>query len=355
MNKEIVIFYPYPHAFGGIENIIVNLSKYKKLKVVCFNNKISFPNFSKNKNIKIVELSPKNYFEKFMKLSFFFKKNKFYYMPIMWGPKAAFFAYIANIRKFAVHIDDPPSLIRSFYTKKNFINSIRFHLVNFLTKLAVNKGSFRLTTTKRNAKELSKYYNCEFKFKYPGIFLKSGLINKEKKKIYILSISRIEFNKNIEWIINSLKYYKKKNFDFINKVQVNILGIGSDLDKMNRLINENNLNNQIFLRGFVSEKKKIEFLKKSHISAIPSYQGYGIPALEALRFENRLVINKESRISEILNNNDFISVSENNFSSFRKNLKIQIIKTLHFRNKKFKVKLPSHKDWADYLINNCKI
>jgi len=355
MHNEIIIFYPYPHAIGGVENIIINLSKYKKVKLVCFNNKIAFSNFSKNKNIKIIELFPKNYFEKFIKLSIFFKNNKTNFIPIMWGAKSTFFALFAGIKKYAVHIDDPPSLIRSFYEKKNFINSIRFLLIEFLNKIGVNKASFRITTTKRNAIECSKYYNCEFKFKYPGIDFKNKIINKSKKKIYILSISRIEFNKNIQWIINSLIYFKKKKFNFFDKLETNILGAGSDMNKIKQLILDNNLNNNVVMRGFVSEKKKIKYLKKSHISVIPSFQGYGIPALEALSFQNRLVLNKESRVSEILLNNQAISITQNNFISFRNNLKKQIIKSINYKKNKFEVNLPDHKEWVNYLISNCRI
>ena len=51
---------------------------------------------------------------------------------------------------------------------------------------------------------------------------------------------------------------------------------------------------------------------------IPAVQGYGLPALEALYLNIPVVLNKSSRISEILKNNPWVQITKNNEKNFIK-------------------------------------
>ena len=104
----------------------------------------------------------------------------------------------------------------------------------------------------------------------------------------------------------------------------------------------------------MSERKKIDLLKKSNIFLIPAKQGYGIPALEALRYNNKLIINKESRISEILTEGDLIKISKNNYNNFFKKFRITLL--LKKNNKSFNYKLhnlPNSANWSKNISNFC--
>ena len=75
-------------------------------------------------------------------------------------------------------------------------------------------------------------------------------------------------------------------------------------------------------------------LLKSDIFLIPAVQGYGLPALEALYLNIPVVLNKSSRISEILKNNPWVQITKNNEKNFIKNSIVHI--------KKMKSNLPKY-------------
>ena len=349
--KEIIIFYPYLLTFGGIEQLFCTLSAEIKVKIITFENTIQLSKYSKN--IEVIKLNPKSYFDKIFLLKKYFSNNNFVLIPIMWGFKAVFFAYLANIKKYNVIIDDPPSLITNFFIKKSFFANLRHIIVETINKKAFQKANVRITTNKRNSIELKKHYSCNFKYHYLGIINKKPILKKSKKKIFILSISRLENNKNLHWIVNAISLLKINNLKLFKKIHVDILGKGKDGIFLKQLAIKNGIDKKIKFRGFVTNKIKENFLKKSHIFVIPAVQGYGIPALEALDYKNRLLINKESRITEIFQNNSVISICGNNFEDFNNNF-LQVTKRVLNNNKtNFNINLPNYKKWCKFIYNNC--
>ena len=349
-NKEVLIFYPYPHAFGGIEELFCILSASIKVKVVCFEDKLGLAKYSKN--IEVIDLKPRSYFEKIFLVKKFFSNSENLTTPIMWGYKSAFFAYLACIKKYNVHLDDPPSLILGFFKKKSFFVSLRHAIAEIINKKALQKANVRMTTCKRNAIELNKHYGCNFKYCHPGTINKGHILKKSNKKIFILSISRLQHNKNLDWIINAISLLKVINLKLFKKIEVNIIGKGEEKTFLENLVFEKKVHEAIKFRGFVSNKAKDKFLKKSHIFVIPAVQGYGIPALEALSYKNKLVMNKETRISEIFKNNSVISINQNNFKSFNKNFLKTLDETSNNKKANFNLILPDHKKWSKFIYTN---
>ena len=355
MNKKIFIFYPYINSFGGIEKLICELGKYNKINLICYSDYINLSKY--NNKIKIIKLNPKNYLDKILLLKKLFKNKLFKGLPLMWGYKAAFFAYLSNIKFYAVFIDDPISLLtksKKIYSY-NFLKKLRTYIANYIQHLSINYASKRITLTKRNSIELFKTFNCKFNYFYPGVSFKQSLkIKKSQQQINILSISRLEKNKKIDWILKSIYDLKKTDLNIYKKINLSIVGVGKDRARLEKICKNFFINEKVFFHGFVSEKKKIDLLKKSNIFLIPAKQGYGIPALEALKYNNKLIINKESRICEILTEGDLIKISKNNYKSFFKKFKITLL--LKKSNKNFNYKLsnlPNSINWSKNISNFC--
>ena len=96
-------------------------------------------------------------------------------------------------------------------------------------------------------------------------------------------------------------------------------------------------------------------LSQSHFALIPAVQGYGITVLESLIKKNPLIINKATRISEILKNNPWVSISKNNKKDFITKM-IDHIDKLHLKlaNESFLKKLPSQNEWSTKIFQYCK-
>ena len=355
MKKKIIIFYPYINTFGGIEKLICTLANGIDLSLVCFYDKINLKKF--NSKIDIVILNPKHYLDKIFTLRNFFKKNLAKGYPLMWGYKASFFAYLAQLKNYAVFIDDPPSLLSSAQENSNrsFFNHIRKTISNYIDKKSINAAQVRITQTKRNSLELKKMFSCNFIYFYPGF--ENGKIKKffkSNKSIKLLSISRLEKSKNIDWAIKAIDNIKYKYPKIYNKMQFSIVGTGSYQLQLKRLVAQRSLENNIFFYGFISDKIKYNFLKKNHIFLMPAIQGYGIPALEALAYSNRLIINKESRISEILKNSNNICLTDNNFKSFNMKFEKFITKKNYLVKNKFNnLVFPTESEWINSIYKIC--
>jgi len=355
MKKKVTIFYPYINSFGGIEKLICLLANNIDLTLVCYYDKINIKKF--NLKINLINLRPKNYFQKILKLKEYFNNNEIKGLPLMWGYKSAFFAYLANVKYYAVFIADPPSLLSSSNNKSSdsFFIKLRKVISHYIDKKSINAAKVRITITKRNSLELKRIFSCNFIYFYPGF--ENGKIkkfSKSSKNIKLLSISRLEKSKNIDWAIKAIDNIKHKYPKIYNKIQFSIVGTGSYQLQLKRLVTQRSLENNIFFHGFISDKIKYNLLKKSHIFLMPAIQGYGIPALEALAYSNRLLINRESRISEILKNSSTICLTDNNFKSFNIKFEKFITKKNHLVKNKFNnLDFPTESEWINSIFKVC--
>jgi len=119
-----------------------------------------------------------------------------------------------------------------------------------------------------------------------------------------------------------MKYLLKQNQKnkYFKNINLNIIGSGPELKKLKTISKEINISKKTKFYGQISENKKNKLLSNAHINLIPGVQGYGLPALESLKLGVPTVINKESRICEILKNNKMVKITKNNKSDFIKNL-----------------------------------
>jgi len=111
------------------------------------------------------------------------------------------------------------------------------------------------------------------------IFKKSK--KKKSNKINILFVGRVEKSKGLTYLIKSLKKLEKKN----NKIILNILGEGSDLDYYKNLVKKDKINKHIKFLGKKPQKDLIIDYKNSDIFVLPSVktEGFGLVLLEAIR------------------------------------------------------------------------
>jgi glycosyltransferase involved in cell wall biosynthesis len=361
--KKVLIFYPYITAYGGIEENIITLAKklHQKriqLNLLCFYDKLSINKYYKH--IKVIRLGNENYLLKIIKLRIFLKNydKKFTGLALFLGYKSAFFGAIINFKNYVLHLDDPLSLL-SMEKKinKNLFKKFQENIVHQINNTGIKNAITRITTTNRNALEFLKDHGQKFEVNNIGVKKINYYVKKKKYILNLLSISRIEISKNIEWIIDG--FYEllkiKKIKKYYNKTNLFIVGIGPDIERLKKIVSKYKINEHVHFLGFISEQKKNQLLSNSNFSLIPAVQGYGIPVLESLIRKIPVVINKETRISEILKKNPWVMISENNKEDFI-NKMIDHIDKLHLKlpNESFLKKLPSQNEWSTKIFQYCK-
>jgi glycosyltransferase involved in cell wall biosynthesis len=115
-----------------------------------------------------------------------------------------------------------------------------------------------------------------------NIFKQGALIN-DQKCLNLVSVSRISREKNLEYILNTCRLLKKADIPFVfhhagtAKMPETILAI-------NKYIEENELQENIFLHGFTNDTKKIFDLGEIFLSASTT-EGHPVAVLEAMACE----------------------------------------------------------------------
>jgi len=107
-----------------------------------------------------------------------------------------------------------------------------------------------------------------------------NILNKYNIKLpYLLFVSTIEPRKNLEGLIEALKYVDKKNIFLV------VVGnFGWKYQKVKHLIEKYKLQNRIIFTGSVGTEELQVIYSNSEVFLYPSfYEGFGIPILEAMR------------------------------------------------------------------------
>jgi glycosyltransferase involved in cell wall biosynthesis len=152
-----------------------------------------------------------------------------------------------------------------------------------------------------------------------------------KNKINILYLGSIDKRKGLLDIIYALTQVNKSKYIF------NIAGEATHevvRKKVDGLIKEYNMENNIYFCGYVQGKEKQELLEKSDVLMLPSY-GEGLPVaiLEAMATGNAIIASHVGSIPEIIlhNENGFL-VTPGNVDEIRNYINV-LIEDNHLLNR----------------------
>lgn len=126
-----------------------------------------------------------------------------------------------------------------------------------------------------------------------------NLLSKDKisSNFDFIFVGRFEEQKNPQRFIKLIEKIK----EYFPNVKAVMLGQGSLLNDVTRLIREYHLEKNIDLYGF--QKNPYKFIKKSKMMIIPSrYEGFGIVALEAMLLGKPVLASDVSGLRTIVNN-----------------------------------------------------
>ena len=207
--------------------------------------------------------------------------------------------------------------------------------------------------TIKNSKDLKKIYNLKFDvINQGGASYPNKHIDKKKckrKSLNLFSICRITSSKNIDWIIEAVSYLKNTDLfkSWFKNINLAIAGEGPDKKPLMQLTKKLNLTKSVFFTGFIDDKKLKKIYKKTDLFLVPAKQGYGLPVLESLYREIPVVVNKESRISEMFKKNPWVKITNNNKNNFIHGLCLHLKKIRNkMPNKKYLENLPTEEKWA---------
>jgi len=316
--------YP-PNIAGGAgivaENIVSQLSKLDH-KIFVFVPRLEksteLNNSIKNANIKIIKVPLLKFF-KLKIISYAFNLNLWYLffkvkysgfdvvisngyvdflLPKLFTNKSVRVAIVhhlcIDVRRFL-----EPKIIDSL---RNMGNEENFAVV--MEKIIIKKADYIFTVSKTTKSKLKEEYNVNNNkiFVFPnGINWRSiknlHLNKKNKDKLKLLFVGRLEERKGLLFLISSLAMYKKK---IKEKFILNIVGKG-DNRKYKDVVKKLNLEEEIIFKGYLPDEELNNYYFNSDIFIIPSQmEGFGLTILEAIQFGIPIIGTNRGAIPEIL-------------------------------------------------------
>jgi len=121
-----------------------------------------------------------------------------------------------------------------------------------------------------------------------------------KNTTWIGTISELTKNKGLEYTIKAIKIIKKNFGDDWNGIFI-IIGGGEDKERLEEIIKKENLENNIFLIGFVENAS--QYLKAFDVFVLSSIkEGFPYALLEAGQAGNAIISTRVGGTEEIINN-----------------------------------------------------
>jgi len=173
-----------------------------------------------------------------------------------------------------------------------------------MEKIIIKKADYIFTVSNTTKNKLKEEYNVNNDkiFVFPnGIKWRNiknlRLNKKDKGKLKLLFVGRLEERKGLLFLINSLAIYKKK---FKEKFILNIVGKG-DNRKYKEVVKKLILEEEIIFKGYLSDEELNNYYRNSDIFIIPSQmEGFGLTILEAIQFGIPIIGTNRGAIPEIL-------------------------------------------------------
>lgn len=326
-----ILFVPHLGVFGGVERLILSLSAHLEqrgysVRVACFAADPGF-NSANSQGISVDQLQTKR---NFLTEAYVLRRYQ-RTMPadtrwLFFDLKSAFYNGLIPIPgRYLLHLTDPPSLLPADITKASWtvarrlslkakrpvIQRIRGELAHWLTKRGMRKASKTIVMTRRIAEEVQALYNVKPTVIPPGVdgTAKQKAIKYDDGPVRILSVSRLEQSKRLDYVIRALAELPARVTDGVRRDWTfDIVGVGGARESLFELTTRLNVEDRVRFHGRLCDLQVERLYLESHLFVMPAVQGYGLPALEALVRGIPVVLHADSGVSEYLADSPWVSV-----------------------------------------------
>jgi glycosyltransferase involved in cell wall biosynthesis len=233
--------------------------------------------------------------------------------PLMSGFQPALHASLAGMRGFHCLMHDTPSLFEDPATLTAKRRLARW-VSDRIAAHGLRSGGHTIVTSEYLRDETRRVYGVEADIARMG-----GLSDPESFRLRpvtgtlrMLSVSRIEANKRIDWMLRALAAMEREAVPLSARLDwaLDIVGRGSRIETMQALASELGVADRVHFLGYVSDAELEQIYAQAHLFLMPAVQGYGIPAIEALQRGLPVLLHRESGVSDILRTTPWATVIE---------------------------------------------
>ena len=383
IKNEIIIFVPYLNAFGGVERLILSLSRYLNNKglahsIVCFSRTIDLASYAAWP-VKICELRPdRNVLSEAYSVTRYFWKlrEKTNAAPLFFDLKGALYAGLCRSLIYHLHLTDPPSVLISDISKcapslrkralsfsndesPGPIRKMRGELVHRLNSRGVKRAASVMVMTDAIARELESLYSRQPKVVRPGVMGPPENMRIKRLgvgNINILSVSRLEKTKRIDWILAAVAKLEscQPGIKMMCDWTLDIVGEGPQEAFLRDAAQQLGIDAKVRFHGGVTDREVEKIFGSADLFVMPAIQGYGLPALEALARGVPVILHRDSGVAEILHHSPWVEVIENAADDLAAAMRRMIRNIVSGSLSKHPIpRFPSDTEWAEEIAITC--
>lgn len=312
----VEIFIPEIEAFGGAERADLALSRWLyehgiANRFLAYQDRIGLAKFASHP-VEVLTLNPAGGFRAKVRAL----KNHFNHVQnqsrlIVSGYQPALHATLAGARGFQCLMHDTPALF-SDAAHRLLKGKLRIALQNVIVGRGLRSGGATIVTSEFLQSECRKDFNVQaYIARMGGLPPADGFHPRQFfGTLNLLSVCRIEKNKRIDWILQSLAALEHADEPLSQRVdwQLRLAGKGSQIDALTSMAQHLGIGDRVRFLGFVSDEDLQKLFRESHLFLMPALQGFGIPAVEALQSGMPVLLHRESGVSDILQETPWATV-----------------------------------------------
>ncbi len=280
------------------------------------------------------------------------------FQPLMSGYQPALHATLAGLRGFHCMMHDTESLFDDWDQKRSWKRRVRLALNRRILRKGLGSGGKTIVASEFLKHDAERLYGAHATIARIGSSIE-GISFRPRpvaQQLCMLSVSRVEVNKRIDWILLALAEMERGPVPLSSQIDwtFEIVGQGAQLPEMQAMSRQLGLNKRVSFQGFVSDRQLSNLYEQAHLFLMPARQGYGIPALEALHRGIPVLLHRESGVSDILLDTPWALV----FEGGRENMKPAMAKMIHSvvagsHLHTMPPHLPTQDEWAEEMVRLC--
>jgi glycosyltransferase involved in cell wall biosynthesis len=344
-------------AMGGAERSVVALSRWLMKRGIAhhFVTYADHIDLSKHVDhaITVVELRPAmRPWKKISALRRYFAARRGSPAPLMSSYQPVLHATLAGLRGFHCLMHDTPSLLRRDRSRLRQWGS------DTIVAHGLKSGGNTMVTSDYLRGETRRVFGVSAEIVRMGGLSDMNAFRPRKvtDELRMLSVSRVEGNKRIDWIIRALAALEGEQPPLSSRINwsFNIAGMGSHIESLRDLTGKLGLTGRVHFLGYVSDAVLEQVYASAHLFLMPAVQGYGIPAIEALTRGIPVLLHRDSGVSDILLDTPWATVIEGSESGLLPGLRKAIDDTLSGSfNQTPLPELPTEDQWAERVSKLC--
>lgn len=318
-----LIVYPEVVAFGGEERVLLTLAEYLHLqripyRIVCYRDRVGLARFV-DFPLPIESIAPaaRGFVGKTRALARCLEQHRgSARRPLLFGLQAASHVGALQASDYFIRIADTPSLLSPAL---GLVARAKSAVLERFAARGLRRAAGCIANADYIGEEMQAVFGVGAMTVYvPGKAPPQPERAPDRDCRRILSVSRLEANKRIDWLIDAVAdLARDAEQSGAPPIRLDIVGTGPLADALQGRAARAGTADVVRFHGFIDDAALDELYRRATLFAMPARQGFGLPALEALYRGVPVVQHRESGVSEILGGTPWVELFDGGTDTLR--------------------------------------